>query len=114
LTWKTPLAALGLQPGYRLDRLSGRYYSLEDERNKQRTVYDLSHAANPLVLGLELDVWRWLKNSDLLLAIVDASYSSATYLPMADGAEFSVTLGASGLVARPLNGAAKAAVSQWQ
>jgi len=114
LKWNTPLAALGLQPGYRLDRLSGRYYSLEDERNKVRTVYDLSRADNPLLLGLELDVWSWLKEHGRLLAIIDASYGSATYLPMKDGAKFTVTLATSGLIARPLNGAAKAAVSQWE
>lgn len=114
LTWNTRLAALGLQPGYRLDQLSGRYYSLEDEHSKAGTVYDLGRAANPLILGLELDVWSWLQQDGRLLAIIDAGYGTASYLPMKDGAEFTISLAASGLVVRPLNEAAKAAVSQWQ
>jgi hypothetical protein len=40
-------------------------------------------------------------------------YGSATYLPMADGADYEVTVSQSGLVARPLNDAARLAVGAW-
>ena len=45
--------------------------------------------------------------------LVDASYGSAAYLPMAEGALFEVNAGATGLVARPMNGSAQQAISGW-
>ena len=45
--------------------------------------------------------------------LADAAYGSATYLPMADGATYAVTLTQSGLVARPVNPAAKRATRHW-
>ena len=36
---------LGLKPGYQLDRIQGRYFALEDERSKERTLYSLSRDA---------------------------------------------------------------------
>ena len=42
------------------------------------------------------------------LPFVDAVYGSATYMPMADGARYQVSITQSGLIARPLNPAADA------
>ncbi len=95
------LAGLGLSPGYRLDRLSGRYISLEEERSSERSVHDLSNSRSVL------DMWAWFNQSGQMLELLDAQYGSATYLPMADGALFSVTLSGSGLLARPLSGCHK-------
>jgi hypothetical protein len=36
IAWTGFLKGMGAKPGYRLDRLSGRYYSLEDEHRKKR------------------------------------------------------------------------------
>ena len=44
---------------------------------------------------------------------IDTSFGSGVYLPMADGAEYEVTLTQSSLVARPVNPAANAAVARW-
>lgn len=106
--WSKTLASLGLKSGYRLDRLSGRYYSLEKEQSEPRTVYQLGSSKSTL------DVWAWLQKNGQYLAIIDASYGSATYLPMADGALFTVSLSNTGLLARPLNDRAKAAVDAWE
>jgi hypothetical protein len=107
LKWTDSLAQLGFKPGYRLDRLSGRYVSLEDEQNRPRSVVAL-RTDKPI-----LDVWFWLHNVNRYFSLIDATYGSATYLPMSDGALFSVSVGASGLVARPLNDRAKLAVDRW-
>ena len=107
LKWTDSLAQLGFKPGYRLDRLSGRYVSLEDEQNRPRSVVAL-RTDKPI-----LDVWFWLHNVNRYFSLIDATYGSATYLPMSDGALFSVSVGASGLVARPLNDRAKLAVERW-
>lgn len=108
IKWSSTLAGIGLKPGYRLDRLNGRYYSLEEEKNAPRTVYELDS------IDSKVDVWQWLREHGGDLSIVDASYGSATYLPMEDGALFSVTLTNTGLISRPLNDRAKAAVAAWQ
>lgn len=108
IKWNKLFSGLGLSAGYRLDRLSGRYYSLEKEQLEQRTVYELGNSQ-----GL-IDVWHWLRTYGKGLSVVDASYGSATYLPMADGALYSVNLTGSGLIGRPLNDRAKVAVEAWQ
>ncbi|MFP1684346.1 hypothetical protein ACLD0W_17700 [Alloalcanivorax sp. C16-1] len=105
--WKTPFSLLGLKPGYQLDRIQGRYFALEDERSKPRTLYSLSEKP------LGMDVWRHAREGWSFL--VDARYGSAAYLPMADGAIFEVTVPpAGGLIGRPLNGSAQRAVAGWQ
>lgn len=106
IQWKMPFRLLGLKPGYQLDRIQGRYYALEDERSQDRTVYSLH--SEPV----GFDVWKMAKEGWSLL--VDARYGSAAYLPMADGALFEVNVGATGLVARPMNTSAEQAVGSWQ
>jgi hypothetical protein len=106
LKWKGWANLLGLDAQYRLERVSGRYRDIEQERNDDRTVYPLSE--NP-----GIDLWSLSTEYPRWLPFVDAVYGSATYLPMADGARFEVSITQSGLVARPLNEVAKAAASSW-
>lgn len=108
LKWTDVLARIGFKPGYRLDRLSGRYLSLEDEQKQPHTAVGLRED-QPW-----LDTWSWLHRVNQRFTLIDATYGSATYLPMADGALFSVDMGGSGLVARPLNDRARVAVERWQ
>ena len=105
IKWRLPFSLLGLKPGYQLDRISGRYYALEDERSRDRTVYSLHREP------VGIDVWQMANDGWSIL--VDARYGSAAYLPIADGALFEVNAGATGLVARPMNGAAQQAISGW-
>ena len=108
LKWKGPLARWGIQPAYRLDRLSGRYLTLQDERTKERTVHQLDGS------NYGVDVWQTLRGIDNKLPIVDAVYGSATFLPMEDGAVYEVRITHSGLLARPLNKQATSALNEWQ
>jgi hypothetical protein len=48
------------------------------------------------------------------MPIIDAVYGSATYLPMADGALYEVSLSHTGLLARPLNASAEEAINTWR
>jgi hypothetical protein len=106
VTWKPPAAALGLEPIYRLERLSGRYTEIGREQHEPRTVYELSE---PTVL----DVWTVARRFPVLTPGIDAYYGSGTYVPMADGARFEVSLSRDALIARPANGPARAAVGNW-
>ena len=101
LKWKGWANLLGLDAQYRLERVGGRYRDIEQERHAPRTVYALSE--NPGV-----DLWRMSTEHPRWLPFVDAVYGSATYMPMADGARYQVSITQSGLIARPLNPAADA------
>ncbi|OBS08483.1 hypothetical protein Thpro_022733 [Acidihalobacter prosperus] len=105
LKWRAWAALLGFEPLYQLRRLSGRYASVAAARRDPHTVYALARDRG-------LDVWRWSRR--LHLPFVDAMYGSSVYLPMAAGAEYRVSLGATGLIARPANAAARQAVDAWR
>jgi len=106
VTWKPPATLLGLDPIFRLDRLSGRYAEVNDERSKVRSVHALSEPVT-------MDVWQFARKYPRLMPGVDAHYGTATYLPMADEAIFEVTMTRTGLIARPVNEAAANAVGRW-
>jgi hypothetical protein len=105
IKWHGLGVVLGLDTLWRLERMSGRYRDLEAERSAPRTVHGLSGPAP----GLDL----WLVAQGGWLPLVDASYGSSVYLPAAEGARYEVKVSASGLVARPLNEAATAAIAAW-
>ena len=107
LKWRPLANLMGFDAAYRLDRISGRYTSLEDERSQPRTVYALHPTER-------LDVWELVHRYQAWIPWVDALYGSATYMPMADGARYEITISQSGLLARPLNPAAKAAAVSWK
>ncbi len=99
-----PLRWLGIAPGYRLERLSGRYTSLEQERSGPRSVIGLGEASWP-------DLWEL--DQTFNLPFVEGVYGNATFMPMRDGAMFDIRLSASGLVAVPVNEQAREAVQLW-
>ncbi len=108
LKWSKPLAALGLKPGYRMGRISGRYYSIEHERTNERSVFELDKRE------FGLDIWHWLSAHSRFLPWVDAVYGNATFLPMSNDALFTLYLTSTGIIARPENEPAKKAASEWQ
>lgn len=107
LKWRSWANLLGLDAQYRLERVSGRYRDIGQERHDERTVYALSE--NP-----GLDLWNLTTQYPRWLPFVDAVYGSATYQPMAEGARYEVTITQSGLIARPINAAAETVAKEWQ
>jgi hypothetical protein len=107
VNWKPPATLLGLDPIYQLDRLSGRYSDIDDEMSEKRTVHALSDE-------MQLDIWHVARKFPALMPGIDAYYGTATYLPMADGARFEVTLTRTALIARPMNEQAREAVGEWE
>lgn len=95
LRWRLPALLAGAPNLYRLERLSGRYQDIDDERQAPRSLHDLADDGYP-------DLWALKRQFPQWLGFVDAEFGSATYLPMLDGAHYTVTLGPrGGLVARP-------------
>jgi hypothetical protein len=106
LKWRAFANVVGFDSSYRLERISGRYTHIEDERAQPRTVYSL----NP---PQRIDPWNLAHRYRSWLPWLDALYGSATFLPMADGALYEIKVTQSGLMARPLNQAARDAVGSW-
>jgi hypothetical protein len=106
LKWRGIANILSFDTAYRLERISGRYKDLDRERTAARTVYALHPPER-------VDTWALLRTWHEYFPWADALYGSATFLPMADGAAYEVTVSQSGLVARPLNEAARLAVGAW-
>lgn len=107
LKWKGWANLFGLDAQYRLERVSGRYRNIEQERTAERTVYAL--AENP-----GLDLWQLTLDKPDRLPFVDAIYGNAAYMPMSDGARYEVSITQTGLIARPVNAAAQQAAGSWK
>lgn len=120
LKWKPWANVLGLDTQYRLDRLSGRYQDIEQERTGARSVHALD-GGDPRrgeILGVTLPwnftVWHGLRRYREYVDAVDTLYGGATYMPMTDGARYEVWITQSGLIARPANDAARnASAGGW-
>jgi len=107
LKWKGVGNLLGLDARYRLERLSSRYTDIDAERDSPHSLYALSRDSR-------LDPWTLAHEYSRWLPFVDAVYGSATYLPLADGASYQVSITQSGLIARPLNPTGQAAIRDWR
>jgi hypothetical protein len=107
LKWRALGNLLGFDTVYRFERLSGRYADIAQERGAKRTVH-------PLAEDPGLDLWSLLRKHHEYVPLADALYGSAVYVPMAEGAEYTVTVSTSGLVVRPGNDAARKAVGGWK
>ena len=105
--WQGYLSTFGIKPAFRLERLSGRYYDIEQETTAKRTAYTVHNSL------YSVDIWRIFNSHPDWVPVIDAVYGSATYLPMKDGALFEISLSNTGLVARPINAAAREAVEEF-
>jgi hypothetical protein len=92
--WHPIVNILGLHTAYELDRVTGRYNDVGDERSKPHTVYSLSRPK-------PLDMLRIVKAFPPLALLVDAQYGSATFTTAARPATFNVLVSTTGLLIRP-------------
>ena len=106
ISWQAPATILGLEPIFQLERLSGRYSDVERERSESRSVHSLAERQ-------ALDLWSVARRYPRWLPGVDAHYGTATYVPMADGARYEITMTRNALIARPGNARAEQAVGDW-
>jgi hypothetical protein len=107
LKWRGMALLLGFNTLYRLDRLSGRYRDITQERTELHTVHSLSEEKG-------LDLWMIGRRYAHWIPWVDAVYGSATYMPIVDGASFTVFVSSTGLLARPSNDIARKAIGEWR
>lgn len=107
LQWKGLATLIGLEPGFRLGKLTGRYLAVEqqDEARHPRVVLKESLAG--------VDLWKRIHQCQCAPLLIDAQLRRVSYLPIADGAAFAIELTPTGLLATPINAAAEEALKDW-
>lgn len=95
---------IGLESGYRLERLDGRYMTIEQQSLQNQA--DLLESA-------PVDFWTALRLPQRALWVLDAIPLRSSLLPIADEAVYVISLSAAGLLVQPLNPAAQRAVRLW-
>ena len=94
LKW-TPYANLvGLHTMWELDRVAGRYRSIDQEKTAPRTVHSLGTVQ-------AVDLFALRKRFAALAPLFDAQYGSATFVPAGEPVELELFVSTSGLLMRP-------------
>jgi hypothetical protein len=96
LKWHPVANLLGVHTQYELDRLSGRYIDIQDERTAPRTVHSLK-SEKPA------DLFHLARRYTLLALLVDTEYGSATYIDASRPARFEVRVSTTGLLVREVH-----------
>jgi len=94
LKWKWVASWFGLHTHYELDRVTGRYRELEDERTKERTVHGLAPSRR-------IDLFRLARAQARLTRLLDAEYGSASFVPADRPATYELRVSTTGLLIRP-------------
>jgi hypothetical protein len=93
LKWKPIANVFGLHTAYELDRIAGRYRSIDHERSAPRTVFPLSR-------DKPLDLFDLRKRYTFLAPLLDAEYGSASYVVVSRPAEIELRVSTTGLLMR--------------
>ena len=93
LKWKSWANLLGLDAQYRLDRIEGRYASIEDQNNEPNIAHSLGGgtALDVVDLAGKLGSWNFL---------IDATYGSSVYHDIDTANLYSVYRTQSGIITR--------------
>jgi hypothetical protein len=95
LKWKPLANLLGLHTAYELDRIAGRYRSIDHERSAPRTVFPLSR-------DKPLDLFDLRQRYTFLAPLLDAEYGSASYIAVSRPAEIELRVSTTGLLMREI------------
>ena len=100
LKWKPMANVFGLHTAYELDRIAGRYRSIDHERSAPRTVF-------PLARDKPLDLFDLRQRYTFLAPLLDAEYGSASYVSVSRPAEIELRVSTAGLLMREIKPAAQ-------
>ncbi len=95
IKWHNWANLLGLDALYQLDRIQGRYRSIEQQRQNLPTVFKLEQQPEP-------DLWA-LKKQYQWLPLLDAQYGQSVFMAMTAGQWYEVHLSQNGLIARKIS-----------
>jgi hypothetical protein len=94
LKWKSHANLIGLHTMWQLDRVAGRYRSIDQEQTETRTVYSIGTLQ-------AVDLFELRRRFAALAPLFDAEYGSATFVPAAQPAELELNVSTTGLLLRP-------------
>jgi len=107
IKWKGWANIIGLDSYYQLDRLSGRYTNIQQANTSLASAYQLTGEQKGM------SIWKLKSLMKSKLPFLDAYYGQSIFVPMRDGAKFSVSISQAGLVVRPVNESAIQALQTW-
>ncbi len=105
VTFKPWANVLGTDALYRFDRIQGRFDNETAEVANPPTPWSMRQETG-------LDVFRLPLGNGNPLQRVDAEFMNGAAMPMADGAMYEVQMSQRGLIPRPLNQSAEAAINR--
>lgn len=95
LKWRPLANFLGIHTSYQLSRVGGRYQSVTDELNKQRSIFPLSEENDQ-------DLFKLRKKFSSLTFLVDTEYGSASFISARE-AHYALLVSTSGLLFREIS-----------
>jgi len=107
IKWKGWANIIGLDSYYQLDRLSGRYANIQQANTLPPSAHQLTGEQRGM------SIWKLKNLMQSKLPFLDAYYGQSIFVPMRDGAKFSVSISQTGLVVRPVNEPAIQALQAW-
>ena len=81
IKWENFFVTVGMKPLYQVTRLTGRYVSINDEKEKERSVYEVAE---------ETKVWRWLMQYGEKLPGIDAVQGASSFKDAVENKKFTV------------------------
>jgi hypothetical protein len=81
--WENFFVTLGMKPLYKITRLTGRYISVNDEKGKERSVYEIAE---------ESRIWRWLMCYGEKIPGIDAVYGSSSFKDAVEYKKYTVSV----------------------
>jgi hypothetical protein len=93
LKWKPLANFLGLHTAFELDRVAGRYRSVEQERAGPRTVF-------PLGEEKPFNLFHLRQRYALLAPLLDVEYGSASFVPVTRPIDLELRISTTGLLIR--------------
>ena len=93
LKWHPVANVLGIHTQYELDRMTGRYIDIEDERAAPRSVHSLK-------TDKPADLFELARRFTLLALLVDTEYGSATFMQGTRPGRFEIRVSTTGLLVR--------------
>jgi hypothetical protein len=92
--WKPAANLLGVHTWWSLDRIAGRYRSIEQERSAERTIHSIGDDSRWVDLAGSRQRFAWLA------PLYDASYGSASFVPVSGPARLELRVSTTGLLIR--------------
>lgn len=93
LKWKPIANIVGIHTAYELDRISGRYTTVNDEKVKPRTIYSVAKSK-------PVDMFNLRRKHSILKVLLDAEYGSAAFIMANKPEEIELRVSTTGLLIR--------------